>query len=144
MCGNNPLYNPKVLTIPLCNSLVCGQVYGKYTIQVMQTKGCQRFCALTLSRGVMRLVVWGRLGGYERCMPSWCMREYCLFLTVETLPLFKCWQNVLLDCVWCWSLCTVTLCTVVERWVVCYCIVSDIGGTPMMICTYHYRMERLH
>ena len=34
---------------------------------------------------------------------------------------------------WCWSSCTVTLCTLVERWVVCYCTVSDIGRTPMMI-----------
>ena len=30
-----PLYNPKVLTIPLC---VCGQVYEKHTIQYMQKK----------------------------------------------------------------------------------------------------------
>ena len=34
--------------------------------------------------------------------------------------------------------------TVVERWVVCYCTVSDIGGTPMMISTCHYSWERLH
>ena len=39
---------------------------------------------------------------------------------------------------------SITLCTVVEQWVVCYCTVFDIGGTPMMICTYHYRMEGLH
>ena len=38
---------------------------------------------------VMRLVVWGGVGGYERCMTSWCMREHCMFLTVETLPLFS-------------------------------------------------------
>ena len=33
--------------------------------------------------GVMRLVVpvWGGVGEYERCMTSWCMREYCMFLT---------------------------------------------------------------
>ena len=37
-----------------------------------------------------------------------------------------------------------TLCTLVERWVVGYCTVSDIGGAPMTICTYHYRMERPH
>ena len=24
--------------------------------------------------------------------------------------------------------------------VLCYCTVSDIGGTHMMICTYHYRL----
>ena len=28
--------------------------------------------------------------------------------------------------------------------VVCYCTVSDIGGTPMMICSYHYRMDIQH
>ena len=28
----NPLYKPKVSTIPLCDTLVCGQVYGKHTI----------------------------------------------------------------------------------------------------------------
>ena len=38
---------------------------------------------------VMRLVVWGGVGGYERCMTSWCMREHCMFLTVEILPLFS-------------------------------------------------------
>ena len=39
---------------------------------------------------VMRLVVWGGVGGgYERCMTLWCMREHCMFLTVETLPLFS-------------------------------------------------------
>ena len=38
---------------------------------------------------VMRLDVWGRVGGYERCMTSWCMREHCMFLTVEILPLFS-------------------------------------------------------
>ena len=38
---------------------------------------------------VMRLVAWGGVGGYERCMTSWCMREHCMFLTVETLPLFS-------------------------------------------------------
>ena len=45
-----------------------------------------------------------------------CMREYCMFLTVETLPLFGVSRMCcnLLKCVWCWSLCTVTLCTVVE------------------------------
>ena len=37
---------------------------------------------------VMRLVVWGGVGGYERCKTSWCMRERCMFLIVETLPLF--------------------------------------------------------
>ena len=37
---------------------------------------------------VMRLV-WGRVGGYERCMTSWCMGEHCMFHTVETLPLFS-------------------------------------------------------
>ena len=86
------------------------------------------------------VVVWGGVGGYERCMTSWCMREHCMFLTVETLPLF----SVSRMCVWCWSLCPVTLCTLVERWVVGYCTVSDIGGAPMTICTYHYRMERPH
>ena len=35
------------------------------------------------------VVVWGGDGGYERCMISWCMREHCMFLTVETLPLFS-------------------------------------------------------
>ena len=39
--------------------------------------------------GVMRLAVLGGVGGYERCMTSWCMREHCMFLTVETLPLFS-------------------------------------------------------
>ena len=39
---------------------------------------------------------------------------------------------------------SITLCTVVEQRVVCYFIVSDIGGHSMMICTYHYRMESLH
>ena len=38
---------------------------------------------------VMRHVVWGEVGGYERCMTSWCMREHCMFLTVEILPLFS-------------------------------------------------------
>ena len=39
---------------------------------------------------------------------------------------------------------SITLCSVVEQRVVCYCTVSDIGGHSMMICTYHYRMDRLH
>ena len=30
---------------------------------------------------VMRLVVWGGVGGYERCMTSWCMSEHYMFLT---------------------------------------------------------------
>ena len=34
----------------------------------------------------MRLV-WGGVGGYERCMTSWCMREHCMFLTVKNMPL---------------------------------------------------------
>ena len=38
---------------------------------------------------VLRLVVWGGVGGYERCMTSWCMREHCMFLKVETLPFFS-------------------------------------------------------
>ena len=58
--------------------------------------------------------------------------------------LFLVLADAWLNCVWRWSLCTVTLCTVVERWVVCYCTVSNIGGTPMMICTYHYRMDGPH
>ena len=35
-------------------------------------------------------------------------------------------------------------CTVVQQLVLCLCTVSDIGGTPMMICTYHYRMDGPH
>ena len=34
-------------------------------------------------------IVWGEVGGYETCMTSWCMREHCMFLTVEILPLFS-------------------------------------------------------
>ena len=37
---------------------------------------------------VMGIVVWGGVGEYEECM-TWCMREHCMFLTVETLPLFS-------------------------------------------------------
>ena len=33
---------------------------------------------------------------------------------------------------------TLHVCTGVEGWVVCYCTVSNIGGTPMMIYTYMY------
>ena len=93
---------------------------------------------------VMRLVVWGGVGGYERCMTSWCMREHCLFLTVETLSLFSvrgmCCSTVcgVVPCV------LFTLSTEVERWVVCSCTVSEIGGTHMMICTYHYRLDGPH
>ena len=61
-----------------------------------------------------------------------------MFLTVETLPLF----SVSRMC--CGTVCGVDPCTLVERWVVCYCTVSDIGCTPMMICTYHYSGERPH
>ena len=53
---------------------------------------------------VMRLVVWGGVGGYERCMTSCCMREHCLFLTVETLPLC----SVSRMC--CWNVCGAGLC----------------------------------
>ena len=38
---------------------------------------------------VMRLVVWGGVERYERCMTSRCMREHCMFLTVVILPLFS-------------------------------------------------------
>ena len=38
---------------------------------------------------------------------------------------------------------TLSLCTAVEQRVVCYCTLFDIGGTPMMICTY-YRMDGPH
>ena len=50
------------------------------------------------------IVVWGGVGGYERCMTSWCMREHCLFLTVEILPLF----SVSRMC--CWTMCGVGPC----------------------------------
>ena len=33
--------------------------------------------------------------------------EGALFLTVETLPFFSVSGTLLLNCVWCWSLCTV-------------------------------------
>ena len=39
---------------------------------------------------------------------------------------------------------SITPCKVVERWVVCYCTGSDISVYSMMICMYHYRMDRLH
>ena len=92
---------------------------------------------------VMRLVVWGGVGGYERCMTSWCMREHCMF-EHWILCLFL----VLAECV-------VELCVVLvlvychfmysgRTWVVCYCTVSEIGGTLMTVCTFHYRMERPH
>ena len=84
----------------------------------------------------MRLVIWGGVGGYERCKTLWCMREHFRFLTEKNLPpLEEC--NVLLNCVGCWSLCTVTLCTLVE-------CVSDIDSTHMNTYTYHYRMDGPH
>ena len=46
-------------------------------------------CVLTLSVLLFSgqcIVVWEWVGGYERCMTSWCMS---MFLTVETLPLFS-------------------------------------------------------
>ena len=45
-----------------------------------------------------------------------------MFLTVETLPMN----------------CCRTMGSVL------YCTVSDFGGTPMMICTYHYRIDGPH
>ena len=35
---------------------------------------------------VMRLVVWGGVGGHERCKTLWCMSGHCRFLTVKNLP----------------------------------------------------------
>ena len=51
---------------------------------------------------------------------------------------FACFQeNVLLKCVRCWTLCTVTFCTLVER-------VSNIDGTRMDMNTYYCSMDGLH
>ena len=47
----------------------------------------------------MRLV-WGEVGGYERCMTLGYMREHCMFLTVKNLPLLG---NVLFNCIGCCS-----------------------------------------
>ena len=71
---------------------------------------------------VMRLVVWGGVGGYDRCMTSWCMREHCMFLTVEILPLL-----VLAECV-------VELCVVL---VLVYChfmYISRTMGSGLLYC----------
>ena len=61
-----------------------------------------------------------------------------MFLTVETLPLFSVSGM-------CWSLCTGHfMYHSITMSIVCYCTESYIGGTPMIICTYHYSGERVH
>ena len=69
----------------------------------------------------MKQIVWEKVSlEWLRCMKSCGMREHCMFLPVETLPLFC--VSVLWECVF--ELCPVclslsTLCTVVKQWVVC-------------------------
>ena len=62
--------------------IVCSVIEGVVTVSVLLSSG------QCINR-VMRLVVWGGVERYERCMTSWCMREHCMFLTVEILPLFS-------------------------------------------------------
>ena len=40
---------------------------------------------MTQCSSVMRFVVWGGVGRYERCK-TWRMTEHCTFLAVENLP----------------------------------------------------------
>ena len=74
--------------------------------------------------------------GYEEAL--W---RLCLFLVLVYFG------NVLLNSVWCVCPCvfSITLCSVVERWIVCHCTVFDIADIRMsMICSYHYRVDKLH
>ena len=56
----------------------------------------------------------------------------CLFLVLAECVVELC---VVLVLVYCHSMYSM---------IVGYGTVSDIGGTPMMICTYHYRMDGPH
>ena len=74
----------------------------------------------------MKQIVWEKVLSMEwpRCMTSWGMREHCMFLPVETLPLFS--VSVLWECVV--ELCLVTLCTV-----------SRTMGSVFLYCIWHWR-----
>ena len=71
---------------------------------------------------VLRLVVWGGVGGYERCMTSWCMREHCMFLTVKT-----CLFLVIAECV-------VELCVVLVLVYHHYMYSSRTMGSVLLYC----------
>ena len=71
---------------------------------------------------VMRLVVWGGVGGYDRCMTSWCMREHCMFLTVVILTLL-----VLAECV-------VELCVVLVLVSCHFMYISRTMGSGLLYC----------
>ena len=59
----------------------------------------------------------------------------CLYIVLAECVVELCVVLVLVSCHFMYSSRTM---------VVCYCTVSDIGGTLMMICTYHYRLDGPH
>ena len=63
-----------------------------------------------------------------------------MFLTEETLTYFSV-SRMCCSTVWC---CIFILCTLVELLMKCYWTVSDMDGTWMKTCIYHYRMSGPH